>query len=337
MLRIDLDGPTLVNTRFALSPAWTAVQALQLLSGDAQPAGNGWRALVREVVRDHRLSVVGALFGGAGDYVPDFLTPQPGGPEPVIGEELHAIATTGSERLAFELRVTVDGVPEEGIRGVAGGRAPNALLDLAQRGERATAERLAAEIEQLWRLAIAPRWPVLRARMEADIAARSRTVGAHGLAAALSGLHPALGMPDGDHLRVTNHLRGRVPAGGGLTLVPAVFGGKLRIVADSLAAPDPRRPMLAYPALPAADGARPDTAHPTPELLGATRARLLADLDRPRTTGELGDRHFLAISTVSYHLGILHRSGLVTRVREGNRVLYQHSSQASALLPAIGA
>jgi DNA-binding transcriptional ArsR family regulator len=135
---------------------------------------------------------------------------------------------------------------------------------------------------------------------------------------------------------VTNHLSGQAPARGGLTLVPAVFGSKLRIVADSLAAPDPRRPMLAYPALPAAGSARADTAHPAPELLGATRARLLADLDHPRTTVELGDRHFLAASTVSYHLGILHRSGLVTRVRTGNRVLYQLSSRAAALLPAEG-
>ena len=196
-------------------------------------------------------------------------------------------------------------------------------------------------MEQLWRVAIAPRWPALRARMEADIMARSRTVAAHGLAETLSGLHPTLGMPAGDHLRVTNHLKGEVPAAGGLTLVPSVFGGKLRIVADSIAAPDPRRPMLAYPALPGpaggrAAGAVPSASAPAPDLLGATRARLLADLDIPRTTVELGERHFLASSTVSYHLGILHRSGLVTRVRDRNRVLYQHSPRAAALLPEVG-
>lgn len=120
--------------------------------------------------------------------------------------------------------------------------------------------------------------------------------------------------------------------------MPAVFGSVLRIVADSIPAPDPRAPMLAYPAVPGpkSRSAADEPPAPAPDLLGATRARLLADLDLPRTTLELGERHFLAVSTVSYHLGILHRSGLVTRVRDRNRVLYQHSSRAAALLPEPG-
>ncbi|MEZ0108090.1 DNA-binding transcriptional ArsR family regulator [Catenulispora sp. EB89] len=368
MLRFDLDAPALANTRFAISPAATAVHALSLLSPGARPVGGGWQARLRAAVREHRLVALGALFGTAGDYVPDFLTPQPLGPEAELGDELHAIATTGAERLAFELRVTVEGVPCENVAGVTGGRAPVALLDLAQRGERATAERLAAELEQLWRIAVAPAWPAVRARLEADILGRAQVMARHGLAAVWPGLHPSLAMPADDHLRVASRFKGRIPAGGGLTLVPTVFGSVLRIIADSIPAPDRRAPMLAYPAAPGpqsrwahgvprepgwdvggsggsggsgrGDGGRggggdqPDSA--APDLLGATRARLLADLDIPRTTVELGERHFLAASTVSYHLGILHRSGLVTRVRDRNRVLYQHSSRAAAVLPRPG-
>lgn len=195
MLRFDLDGPALANTRFAISPVSAAVHALSLLSPNAGPVGGGWQHRVRAAIRDRRLVALGALFGSAGDYVPDFLTPQPLGPEADLGEELHAIATTGSGRLAYELRVTVEGVPGENLEGVSGGRAPAVLRDLAERGESATAERLAAEIEQLWRFAVAPAWPELRARMEADILTRAAVIARQGLAAVWPGLHPTLSMP----------------------------------------------------------------------------------------------------------------------------------------------
>lgn len=336
MLRFDLDGPTLANTRFAISPIATVVHALSLLSPGAGPAGGGWHARMRAAVQDHRLVVLGALFGAAGDYVPDLLTPQPLGPESDLGDELNTIATTGSERLAFELRVTVEGVSGENIAGVAGRRVPTALLEVAARGEAAMAERLAAELEQVWRHAVAPAWPVLRARMEADILTRAQVIARHGLGTLWPGLHPSLTMPAADQLRVASRFDGRIAAAGGLTLVPTVFGSALRIVADSIPGPDRRPPMLAYPAAPDSWNRPAGAPPPAPDLLGATRARLLADLDIPRTTGELGARHCLAISTVSYHLGILHRSGLVTRVRDRKRVLYQHSPRAAALLPERG-
>ncbi|MGW2811221.1 ArsR/SmtB family transcription factor [Streptomyces sp. NPDC001450] len=89
--------------------------------------------------------------------------------------------------------------------------------------------------------------------------------------------------------------------------------------------------MLVYPACPG-PGAEPATTSPAGALLGVTRAKLLSDLEIPRTTTELCERHFLAASSVSYHLGILHRSGLVTRTRVRHRVLYQQTLRASGLL-----
>ncbi|MGH3739678.1 MAG: ArsR/SmtB family transcription factor [Micromonosporaceae bacterium] len=53
-------------------------------------------------------------------------------------------------------------------------------------------------------------------------------------------------------------------------------------------------------------------------MYGDTRARLLADLDGPRSTAELSTRHDVAPSTVSYHLRVLHQAGLITRHREGH-------------------
>ncbi|MEV0002240.1 helix-turn-helix domain-containing protein [Micromonospora sp. NPDC050980] len=74
------------------------------------------------------------------------------------------------------------------------------------------------------------------------------------------------------------------------------------------------------------------------DLVGTSRADILADLDVPRSTGELSRRHHLAPATVSYHLGVLLRSGLVRRRRDRHRVLYQRSASGDGLLdrPAIG-
>ncbi|MFE9559426.1 hypothetical protein ACFYOD_39140 [Streptomyces sp. NPDC006703] len=58
----------------------------------------------------------------------------------------------------------------------------------------------------------------------------------------------------------------------------------------------------------------------------------MSDLHTARTTAELSERHFLATSTVSYHLGILHRTGLIARTRTGPHVLYEQTSRGTDLL-----
>jgi hypothetical protein len=327
VLRIDMDGAALANTRFAISPLNTTVGALWLLREDAWPSGGGWRALVQEAVRDRKLIVLGSLFGGSWDYVPDLITPQPDAPEGAFQEELHLVATADCERLRWEFEVMIHGSTEDHL---VGRPASTIVRDVLERGERELAERLAAELDQVWHSAIAPHWVTLRARMEADIARRAQTIAQYGLSAMLTGLHPRV-VWNSDHLRLMTRFKGWVCGSTSLVLTPSVFATDLHMVVDSLSAPVQRQPMFAYPAL-----RGPDTAPaPTPTahaLLGVTRARLLSDLESARTTAELGERHFLAASTVSYHLGILHRSGLVTRTRTGHRVLYERTPRAASLL-----
>jgi DNA-binding transcriptional ArsR family regulator len=59
---------------------------------------------------------------------------------------------------------------------------------------------------------------------------------------------------------------------------------------------------------------------------------VLADLDVPRSTGELSDRHELAPATVSYHLGVLLRAGLVVRQRAGRTVRYHRTERGDGLV-----
>ncbi|MFI9810252.1 ArsR/SmtB family transcription factor [Streptomyces sp. NPDC052301] len=325
MLHLDMDRAVLANTRFAISPLSTAIGALRLLRDDERPGGGGWRCRVQETVRDRKLVLLGSLFSGSWDYVPDFLTPQPQAPENGLQEELHAVATTDRARLSWELQVMAQGVDEERL---AGRVVPVVLRDALERGERDFAERVAAELHRLWELAVAPRWTDLRTRMEEDITHRARTTARHGLSGMLTTLHPRVLWSD-DRLSLVSRFRGRISGSTGLVLTPSVFTADLRVVIDSVPGPATRQPMFAYPCRPGPQTRPGPTVH---ALLGVTRARLLSDLHTARTTGELSERHFLSPSTVSYHLGILHRTGLITRTRTGQHVLYQQTRRATDLL-----
>ena len=324
MLYLDMDRAVLANTRFAISPLSTAIGALSLLREHGRPGG-GWRGRIQETVRDRKLALLGSLFSGSWDYVPDFLTPQPQTPETELQEELHTVATTDSARLYWELQVMVQGVDEERLTGRT---VPVVVRDALQRGEQDFAERVAAELHQLWECAVGPRWTALRAHMEEDIGRRAQTIARHGLSGMLATLHPGLLWSD-DQLRLVTRFRGRISGSTELVLTPSVFTTNLRMVIDSIPAPATRQPMFAYPCRPGAETRTGPTVH---ALLGVTRARLLSDLRTARTTAELSERHFLATSTVSYHLGILHRTGLVTRNRTGHHVLYQRTARATDLL-----
>ncbi|MFB8239161.1 helix-turn-helix domain-containing protein [Kitasatospora purpeofusca] len=337
MLRIELDARALANTRFVISPLYNVTDSLWLLrstvgaggrgAGGRGAAGRGPGAQIREAVRERRLALLESFFTGAWTYIPDFLNPQPEQHEESLERELHAVATVAPERLAQEIRTMLAG---DACLGIAGGRAPRALLRALDRGEAEFAELVAAELHQLWQSAVGPRWPALRARIDADIARRAQLSARQGLASVLAGLHPRV-MYDEEGVRLLVGARAKLPAKA-LYLTPTVFSSDLHVSVDPLPGDRQLRPMILYPAFPGPDpGPEPAPASPAGDLLGATRARLLADLDLPRSTTELAERHRLSASTVSYHLGVLHRAGLLVRTRSGHRALYQQTPRAEAL------
>ncbi|MEU2602956.1 winged helix-turn-helix domain-containing protein [Streptomyces hirsutus] len=98
-------------------------------------------------------------------------------------------------------------------------------------------------------------------------------------------------------------------------------------------------PRIRYPARGLATGwhtdtTTPPTAPPTApaDLLGRTRARILGHLAQPTSTTEPAQRLGVTPGTVSRHLGVLHRTGLVTRARHGHLVLYLRSPLGDRLL-----
>jgi DNA-binding transcriptional ArsR family regulator len=72
------------------------------------------------------------------------------------------------------------------------------------------------------------------------------------------------------------------------------------------------------------------------ELLGRSRAALLARLDLPQSTTWLAAHLGLTPSAVSQHLTVLRRAGLVTAHRTGRWVLYRRTTPGTRLLAAAG-
>ncbi|MFE5402909.1 ArsR/SmtB family transcription factor [Streptomyces sp. NPDC056580] len=330
MIELTVDAAGLARSRFAVSPLHEAVATLLPWGMRPPPDAEVWVARARRVLRRNRarLPLLSELALDAGGYVPDFLSPHPVGPSPSVEEELERVRRTPPERVLGELRVLRDGRPRSGL---AGCELPPAVRRAMARGGAYVAGQAANEMRLYWELVFAPHWETARSALDAEVERCAGVLARQGAARLFNSLHPDVRWADGT-LLVESRFQIALP-------VPLV------IVVPSLVAPRPavavdptrdgvRPPMLVHPVrdkvvtdaiIPAA----PSTE--TAQLLGPTRAALLAALAQPASTAQLAARHFLSPATVSYHLGVLHRAGLVTRTRSGRSTLYRRTPNGSRL------
>lgn len=303
----------LAQTRFAVSPMWEVVLSFRALAAPTVPAlHRRWAEQVRPRWQAAGLDRgrLAALIPPKG-YLADFLNPHPATSFPELSAELAAIRATPKEQYEVDLAHLPDGgpcwSPDE----------PN---------------KVAAEIETYWELALAPYWARIRTVLEAEVFHRARQVAEHGAAHLLNDLHESVSWDD-DTLRLVRRmcaLHG-APTRGGLVLVPTVFGWP-RVMTRTVA-PDP--PQLAYPARgigtlwePAATG----PAEAVAAVMGRSRATLLAELETPASTTDLAGRTGLSAAGVSQHLTALRDAGLVSAHRVGRSVLYARTAVADSLL-----
>ncbi|MFC1433727.1 ArsR/SmtB family transcription factor [Streptacidiphilus sp. N1-3] len=326
MIRIRLGAKGLGSVRFAVPPLGSAKDLLSLIGSSPAKLAQPWRSRTSHALSRHRLgllAVVGA--GGPLGYTPDFLRPEPQAFQTDTDTQLHQIATTPHERIRYELSEAVNGHSwdPESTR-----PAPRQLLQALDRGEDHFARRLADEMAQFWHTALAPSWPAIRARLEADVTARASQIAHHGLTQALNRLAPNLECHEGElviHLSPGSIHRLTLDADA-VIMTPSVFADRaVFCAAEPPGAPAPRTPLIVYPTA-QVDAHPPAQDHP---LIGAMRLKLLAELSQPRSTTEIAQRLYLSPATVSYHLQILHRAGLVTRTRQSRHVLYQRLRTAT--------
>ncbi len=308
MIRVELSANALASTRFALSPLMEIGTVLNQWHGRIRQ-GARWAHAARDTVARHDLRLLAGFLGEHRGYVPDFLNPLPTSYDPDVNGELHAVATTAPEQVAAELAAWVRGR----CAGPQSRRHARPVLDCLHQGEQVFAHRLADELARFWADFLAPRWPAVHRRLESDVDRRSRAAGRDGLGSVLGDLDHSTRWHDGT-LLVTRPFDRSVREEAGLLLLPSTLAGHVGVGFDPLGA---RTVHLVYPAT----GTCPDLG----EVLGHTRNALLLDLDVPRTTAELARRHHLAPSTVSYHLGRLHRAGMAVRTRTGNTVRYRRA------------
>ncbi|MFG2120369.1 metalloregulator ArsR/SmtB family transcription factor [Streptomyces sp. NPDC048710] len=316
MISFLLGVDDLADTRFAVSPLSEVMGSLRALRAPAlYPLHVRWRTSVLRTLDPADLRLLSTLVGDT-LTLPDFLTPRPTSFAPSIEEELAVVRATPVEVVRRDLYAAHAPRPlPEALRQAAAPGDPD-VLELV--------DRICSSLRRYWESALLPHWPRIRLVLEADITHRARQLATGGARLLFAELHPNLRWRDGvltiDQMIGHHQVDG---SGRGLRLVPSLFAHK---PAPPISAEEP--PMLDYPGRGAATLWEPEPAPDTSalgSLLGAPRTTLLRLLAEPLPTVELARRLGVTPSAVSQHLRVLHATGLVTRAREGRRVLYRRS------------
>ncbi len=311
----------LARIRFGRSPMLELMSSVRIADhADRARMHRPWVQSVRGAVSALRLELLQPLLSDP-RYVPEFLTPPPDRMDTRFADELARIRSTPETAVRAQLDLLGGGAP-----------LPESLLALYENPERHLG-RLAAEVQVYWRVAIEPIWSRLAGLLDAEIGYRADQLTSGGIVRLLGNLHPELEYAE-DALRIlwpTWQSQNRLD-GAGVLLVPCVFAWPSLLVDTS-----PQCPTLIYGPRGVGqvwDGSARSSAPSLADLLGRSRAALLARLDLPLSTTQVARDLGLSAASVSEHLSVLRRSRLVTSRRSGRQVLYQRTALGTDLLGA---
>jgi len=313
----------LSRSRWALSPlAETLGSLLALARPPGDPWLTGWRmrsepAFRALVDRDPFARGLIDLMSST-KYLPSIVTPPPGGGmRTTLESELETMAITDDRFRA-------------GLEPVLAHSWERHDLDWLT-GE-GWAARTADLMRRAWTEFVAPEWPQRRSLLERDVMYRAGLLAAYGWPRALDRMSRQSGWVGSDAIRFS-HRPGpdRPVSDEGMLFVPVTRPGSTWLCEGP-----PDRLALVYRARgsaaddgPAADGA-------LDRLIGAGRAALLRDLDRPATSSELAATRGLSLGTVGGHLAVLRESGMIAGARVGRRVIYSRTEAGDDLVRVSG-
>jgi len=322
VLRFEVGAEDLSRSRFALSPLFELDSLLRVLSGlSRQRLPPTWAARLtprhQRLLRETDLPALDALQSHG--HGADFVAQPPRGLAQTWEEDLAAVRATPLRQARREIAECLRLRPQTDHRVLAVLAADDVVA------------RLADALDLAWHELLAPDWPQLRAICERDVTHRAGLLGRAGWAAALDGLHPRVRWRASGVEILRYPGRQTVSLGGaGLLLVPSVFVWPS--VAVHTDEPWPR--TLIYPARGIAalwETPAPASADALADLLGRSRARLLAALAEPASTSQLAASLGLATGAVGDHLTVMRRAGLLYRARSGRSVLYHRTPLGDAL------
>lgn len=250
-------------------------------------------------------------------YFPDFLTPAEG----LLGmtDALAALRETPAARLHEELaRLSTAARP-----------FPSWIRAMAEGDTRALG-RLAGILQRYYEAAVAPYWPRVQSRIEADRAARGRALLDGGADRLLASLPPMMRwrppVLEADYpVDRDLHLGGR-----GLLLLPSYFCRRTPVTFHN----SELTPVLVYPVEHQSPRLTPQVP---PErslgrLVGQTRSEILQGIGVGCTTSELARRADVSLASASQHATVLRDAGLLVTLRQGNAVLHTLTPLGAALL-----
>ncbi|MEU9482816.1 winged helix-turn-helix domain-containing protein [Streptomyces decoyicus] len=326
MLRIHFDDRDLARVQIAAEPdpLWETVLAMHHVvpPGRGVPVYGAWRARARRELDERGLNraagLIGTLAPADARYFPDFLTPDAARDGLAAG--LEALRDTPRVRLTAET-----------ARAGLAARLPRWTGALAT-GSRQPLDELAAAIQEVHRAVIAPEWTGAAATVDCDRGGRTRMLCRGGVDGMLNTFRPALRWEP--PVLYVDYPRDRdLRLGGrGLRLIPSHFCWRRPIALADPGLP----PVLVYPVEHATDWAPATTRSCHPQalsaLLGRTRARILAALDAPTTTGELARRLRVSAPSASEHVSALREANLARSRRDGGSVIHALTPLGTALL-----
>jgi len=320
VIRIELNDGDLAHTRLALSPLWETVASICVLhKHEPELEYAEWIVRTRHALQGVDLGPVTDPFGGT-KYVPDFLAPIPDEPTASIDDELERVRATEFDVVRLDIADAYGDDPPPPWDAFL--TRPHEMLD-----------RLADGLYAYWEAALADDWPRLRSVLEGDVLSRARALAMSGPEAVLEELHPRVRWRS-PVIELDKpfdlHLEGRT-----LVLIPLVFAGGVLLANHKIGG----AVGLGYQARGTAElsAPAPDADDPRLDLLlGSGRATVLRALEQPATTTALATRLSYAPSTVSAHLDVLARAGLIDRHRVRRSVFYGLNETGRSLVALLG-
>lgn len=311
-----LSADLLARARFVVSPMADVVGALGALG---EPRGPTDRTLVAlhgdafaAMLAEHPGRAAVLRSRARPGWVADFLCIPPLGGPMTFAEELALVEELGDRRIRADLADTVRGplltvLRRPGVTGHATG-----LLDW------------------VWTHVVASDWPRRERVLRADIVSRTSRLARHGWEAVLSDLGHDRAWLGGGELRinVADHPTRDLDAASELYFIPRHGTG------SSVGWHLPTRYAVYYSVTGVLAEGEPGRAGGVARLVGANRARVLAELATPVSTTGLAAVTGLPLGSVGGHLKVLRESGLVERRRSGREVLYWRTALGDALAAA---
>jgi DNA-binding transcriptional ArsR family regulator len=340
-IRITMTADQLGRSRFVMSPAHEVVSAVRHREDHPARHARTWYVRAQDRMAPDVLALLEALVPANHPYAPDFLTPPPTRPVETIDDLARRIATTSPADVERQLDI---GLSERPIRpdvAILFGDeetyarwrrpTPEALARVIADGPEAVAAAAAGAVHDFFSVAIEPDWAKTRSVLEDDVRRKSDLLAERGAVAMLDDLGPEMSWTGAGIVLERPYDVVVDWADDGLLLVPTTT----HVGPVELTTKCPVTPAVVY---------RPDGVArlweqlaPTPsralaDLVGDTRAALLIELREPRATTDLSRELQWSDATVSYHLRVLLRAGLVDRHRRGRKVLYRHTPLGTTLV-----